>query len=303
MYRTKLDQNEKIDSGLGDSFGPSGPVESVVNQVESLDVSNTNETDHEIEETKQKVLKVLRTAFTPDEDHDTYLHLYIAQGEKDKTMQLIEICPQTNLLDIQNNIGQTALHIATYVNFDQVVSKLMHHGAGIEYVDKDGRNVLHLCAERGHVATLEAIVRTACQTQQVDKVQTLLNERDFAGLTPFFLAVSNKHEELCKRLVDLKVDVNLTDSKTGNSPLHEAIIEPDCSDNFIKFLIQKCNVNVNAQNYAGVTALHCAAGRGNAKLFSTLIQCGADAETKDLYGYTAQAYGSVEIQQICQSPC
>lgn len=309
MYHTKIEGNQQIDSGLGDSFGPDGVDESTVTQVQNslnqLDVSenqNTtaqNETDEKIQiRERERVIKLLRQAYTPDEDNDTYLHLFIARGLEDKAIQLIEMCPQKELLDIQNNLGQTAMHVATYVNFHQVVTELVRHGAGIEYVDKDGKNVFHLCAERGHVETLEVIVRTACQMKQIEKVKTLLNERDFSGLTPFYLAVSNKHEQLCKRLVDLKVDVNLSDSKNGNSPLHEAIIDSDCSNTFVQFLTQKCNVDINSQNYAGVSPLHCAAGRGDASLFATLLFCGADVNMKDIEGNTPPMYGSDEIQQI-----
>lgn len=110
-----------------------------------------------------------------------YLHLFIARGLEEKAMQLIEVCPQKELLDIQNNLGQTALHVATYVNFYKVAAQLVLNGADLEYVDKDGRNVFHLCAERGHLESLEAITRVACQTNQIGKLKLLMNERDFHG--------------------------------------------------------------------------------------------------------------------------
>lgn len=110
-----------------------------------------------------------------------YLHLFIARGLKEKAMQLIEVCPFKELIDIQNNLGQTALHVATYVNFHEVAEQLVMKGADLEYVDKDGRNVFHLCAERGHLESLEAIARATCQTKQIHKLKLLLNERDFHG--------------------------------------------------------------------------------------------------------------------------
>lgn len=110
-----------------------------------------------------------------------YLHLFIARGLEEKAMQLVEVCPTKEILDIQNNMGQTALHVATYVNFYKVSAQLIQKGADIEYVDKDGRNVFHLCAERGHLESLEAIARLACQTKQISKLKRLLNERDFHG--------------------------------------------------------------------------------------------------------------------------
>lgn len=100
---------------------------------------------------------------------------------EEKAIQLVDFCPQREILDIQNNLGQTALHVATYVNFFKVAVELVLHGADLELVDKNGRNVFHLCAQRGHVESLEAIVRAACQSKQIKKVHQLLNERDFYG--------------------------------------------------------------------------------------------------------------------------
>lgn len=297
MYHTKLETGQQLDSGLGDSFGPDvSETQEVEQSLHQLDVSDPAK--QEPSEEKAQILQLLRQAFTPDEDNDTYLHLFIAQNAAENAMNLIKMCPKKELLDIQNNLGQTAMHVAAYVNFMPVVTSLILHGASIEYVDKDGKNVFHLCAERGHVETLDAIVRTACQMNQIEKVKGLLDERDFTGLTPFYLAVSNKHQKLCKRLVDLKVDVNLSDSKNGNSPLHEAVIDSDYSDAFVQFLIKECNVDINAQNYAGVTALHCAAGRGDASLFATLLFCGADVNIRDIEGNTPPIYGNSRIQEL-----
>ena len=59
---------------------------------------------------------------------------------------------------------------------------LIHFGASIELTDKDGKNVFHLCAERGHIESFEAIVRMAYQTGQMQTVFQLLNSRDFEGM-------------------------------------------------------------------------------------------------------------------------
>lgn len=111
----------------------------------------------------------------------SYLHLFIARDLQDNAIQLIELCPQKHLLNIQNDLGQTPLHLAAYVNSHKIVTKLIQHGVALDYVDKDGKNVFHLCAERGHLETLEAVIRMACQTQQIEKMKGLLNDRDFEG--------------------------------------------------------------------------------------------------------------------------
>ena len=57
-------------------------------------------------------------------------------------------------------------------------------------------------------------------------------------------------------------------------------------------------MNVNAQNYAGATPLHCAAGRNDASIFSTLLLLGADATLTDIRDNTPVMYGNMEIQKL-----
>lgn len=99
-----------------------------------------------------------------------------------QAIQLIRLCPETSWLNIQNDIGQAPLHIASYVNSIEIVMALIDFGASIELTDKDGKNVFHLCAERGHVELFEAIVRMAYQKNQMQTVFQLLNSRDFEGI-------------------------------------------------------------------------------------------------------------------------
>lgn len=297
MYHTKFEQNSQLDSGLGGSFGPDEETQTV-EKLDQLEVSPPRTEEKQQDELQQRKIKLLGQAFTPDDDNDTYLHLFIARGYSDKAVQLVKLCPKRECLDIQNNHGQTAMHVAAYVNLHEVLSQLIYSQADIGYVDKDGKNVFHLCAERGHVESLEAIVQSACQMKQVEKVRKLLNNRDFTGLTPFFLAVSNKHVNMCKKLVELKVDVNLSDSRNGNTPLHEAVIDPGYSSLFVQFLLNDCHVNINASNYAGTTVLHCAAGREDISLFARLLISGADVNSVDFKGNTPADYGNQQIKQL-----
>ena len=111
-----------------------------------------------------------------------YLHVFIAKNSVQEAQQLIQLCPEKNWLNIQNDLGQTPLHIASYVNSAKIVMFLIQYGANLELTDKDGKNIFHLCAERGHIESFEAIVRMSFQTGQIQTVFQLLNSRDFEGL-------------------------------------------------------------------------------------------------------------------------
>ena len=96
----------------------------------------------------------------------------------------------------------------------------------------------------------------------------------------------------------MNVDVNLYDMKNGNAPLHEAVLDPECNSSFVKFLINTCKVNVNSQNYAGVTPLHCAAGRTNESLFAILLMYGGNPSITDIRGNTPVVYGNEKILSL-----
>ena len=91
------------------------------------------------------------------------------------------MCPSNDLLNIQNNLGQTPLHVASYVNLDKVAMCLVHHNANLEIQDRDGKNVFHICAERGHIETLETVIKMAFQTNKTSTAWNLLHSTDFEG--------------------------------------------------------------------------------------------------------------------------
>uniref|UniRef100_A0A069DUV5 NF-kappa-B inhibitor protein n=1 Tax=Clytia hemisphaerica TaxID=252671 RepID=A0A069DUV5_9CNID len=284
--------NQPIDSGIGDSFGPDfvpDDERTLTEELENLNIQPSNQIN-----TKT----LLDQAFTPDEENDTYLHVYIAKNSPDEAMQLIEMCPDKNLLNIQNYLGQTPLHVASYVNLDKVAMSLVHHDANLEIQDRDGKNVFHICAERGHIETLENVIKMACQTNKTNSAWNLLHSTDFEGQAPFFLAALNKKKQMCVTLAKLNIDVNQIDIKNGNTPIHEAILEQNIDYDFLEFLVKTCNLNINAQNYAGITALHLAAGRNDSNTYSKLLELGANDSFVDIRDFTPEMCGPSDSIQL-----
>lgn len=94
----------------------------------------------------------------------------------------------------------------------------------------------------------------------------------------------------------MKVDVNLYDSKSGNSPLHETVVDSNVDLDFIEFLVKDCKLDINAQNYAGASPLHCASARCDVESYSKLIELGADKNITDIRGTIPILYGSTAFQ-------
>jgi len=300
----KYQHQEGADSGYGDSgFGGSfcstssdvteiktGPTEETIPEhvqdtgvlLEQLSIQENLTDIQQQQERENQIISYIRKAFTPDSDCDTYLTILLAKNEVLQATQLIEICPRPEYLDIQNNLGQAAIHVAAYLNLAGILHNLILRGAKLDLVDAGGKNVFHICSDRGHLETLNAIVDAGNKTNQVNIMRALLNERDYCGYTPFFQAVSQKHQHICQALVRLGADVNATDIKNGNSPLHESVMPEEADQVFVGFLLKECKLNVNHQNMAGITPLHIAASKNDKAICSVLLLYRADVNLQDI---------------------
>ena len=191
-----------------------------------------------------------------DQDGDTTLMLLIIKHNVNCARQIIQSCPKPYLLDVQNNYGQTVLHIAVFLKGKELATALISKGARIDLVDCMGRNIFHVCAEYGYLDIFKAIIEAAIRTAKFKHMADLLDAVDYDGYTPFYLAAKNENKEFCKYLHFLGVNVNAANPKNGNTVLHDVVLSNVCYNqlDFIKFLINECHVDITRTNYFEMTA-------------------------------------------------
>lgn len=192
-----------------------------------------------------------------DQDGDTPLMLItIQQKHTSFAMSIIEQCLNPCLLDVQNDHGQTVLHMAVLLKEKRLAIALITKGARIDLVDCMGRNIFHVCAEYGYLDIFKAIIETTIRSQNFKALGQLLDSVDYDGYTPFYLAAKNENKEFCRYLSSLGVDVNAANPKNGNTVLHDVALSNICFNqlDFIKFLINECHVDVTRTNYFEMTA-------------------------------------------------
>ncbi|KAG9348824.1 hypothetical protein JZ751_029141 [Albula glossodonta] len=89
------------------------------------------------------------------------------------------------LLDLKEHNGQTALQVSMAANQHLIVQDLLGLGAQINTTDCWGRSPLHVCAEKGHAQTLQAVHKTLQNTMQQLHVEAV----NYEGFTALHIAV------------------------------------------------------------------------------------------------------------------
>ncbi|XP_056189323.1 B-cell lymphoma 3 protein [Falco biarmicus] len=215
-----------------------------------------------------------------DEDGDTALHIAVAQGAVGAARRLVGLFLQGGChLDVFNRLRQTPLHVAVITRQAALVRLLVAHGACPGARDRLGRTAPHLACERRAPRCLRELLRGGPDLQA----------RDYEGLTPLHVAVSSGARENVLLLLEHGADIDAVDIKSGRSPLLHAV--ESNSLEMAELLIQR-GASVNAQSYAGCTALHAAAGRGLLGVLRLLLRSGADCGIKNYHNETPLAVAS-----------
>ncbi|XP_039181597.1 NF-kappa-B inhibitor delta isoform X1 [Crotalus tigris] len=207
-----------------------------------------------------------------DEDGDTLLHLFVAQGLRPLSYAAAEMLRDCGQLDVKEHRGKTPLLVAAAANQSKIVKDLVLLGADVNAMDQKGQTVLHLGATYGLPSVIEAVMMTGALVN--------VEARNFEGLTPLHCAVvahnaafqiqnmepSSQHHLqnllLCiQRLLQLGADYKSQELKSSKTILHLAVQAANLP--LVQFLLklpgqERQNfVNIKAH---GNTALHMAAG-------------------------------------------
>ena len=84
-------------------------------------------------------------------------------------MAFIRSATKVGDLMIVNNLGQTALHLAAYINTPNVVDMLINSNVDLDTRNRDGNTALHLACREGHIEIVHLLL--AAQPQ----LATILN--------------------------------------------------------------------------------------------------------------------------------
>ena len=265
-----------------DSVGPDGGYVSSEIHL-STEEFPTHSTKDQLSDEKLHQQEELLRLFSPDDEGDTQLHIAIIQGAN-VSFTLVNVAAEISpeILNIQNLLGQTPLHLAVLTKQNILLRHLVLKGAALDARDRNGNTALHLACRDGSLACIYALLNPlSAEEYREANVSCFanfpqdLNIKNYDGETCLHMAVSQGHADAIINLVSLaKADIDIRDGRSGRTVLHYAVEAGNI--NMVRFLLEHCQADVNAQTFDGATPLRLAVGRRHSCIETVLLQAGAD---------------------------
>uniref|UniRef100_A0A8D2Q1F2 NFKB inhibitor epsilon n=1 Tax=Zosterops lateralis melanops TaxID=1220523 RepID=A0A8D2Q1F2_ZOSLA len=215
------------------------------------------------------------------------------------------------VLEIQNDLFQTPLHLAVYLEQPSVIQALIHKGVNRGLQDRNGNTPLHLACEQQHLQCAQQLLEgpaTPDGTTQPCGHHQDLQLQNWQGLACLHISTLKGNIPMMSLLLESGANIDVREGTSGKTPLHLAV---ECHNHrAVQFLLRK-GAFVDAQMYNGCTPLHLAVGRKDAAIAAILSHSGADTLLRNMENETAQdlADGNDDVSlcggkpvalQVCQ---
>ncbi|XP_026865693.1 NF-kappa-B inhibitor zeta [Electrophorus electricus] len=265
----------------------------------------------QIQQEEEKLANLTPADLTSrDDDGDTFLHIAVAQGRRALAYVLAKKMASIGMLDMKENNNQSAFQVSVAANQHLIAQDLLSLGAQVNTTDCWGRSPLHVCAEKGHTLTLQAIQRSIENSSQKVNVEAV----DYEGLTPLHIAILSHNAvvqdlnhvlsapqspqaaaqmqrrkllgECISTLLLMGACCGSKDRKSGRNALHMAAEEANVE--LLRLFLDEPNSLsvINAKAYNGNTALHVAAAlqgrQAQSHAVQLLMRKGADPSARNL---------------------
>ena len=219
-----------------------------------------------------------------DSEGKTALHWATYMGNKNLAKYLVGLGADIHLKDSK---GRTVLHFAVFSGEIDLVKYFVKLGADVKARTKNGNTVLHWAAASRFSLWKQDILRYLV----INGAKQEINLQNNYGITVLHMLASNPRDfRSLSYLVEAQgANIHLKDVD-GNTILHEA-----SSSNWnlptIKVLV-RANIDINAKNKYGATALHFASQYAHLGTVAYLADNGGNIHAKTADGATALHFAS-----------
>ncbi|XP_054608536.1 ankyrin-3-like isoform X19 [Dunckerocampus dactyliophorus] len=187
------------------------------------------------------------------------LHLASKEGHVEVVAELLQ---QGANVDAATKKGNTALHIASLAGQTEVVKELVTHGANINAQSQNGFTPLYMAAQENHLDVVQFLLDHGAS-------QSIATED---GFTPLAVALQQGHDQVVSLLLE-----NDTKGKVRLPALHIAARKDDTK---AAALLLQSDHNADVESKSGFTPLHIAAHYGNINVATLLLNRGAAVDFK-----------------------
>jgi hypothetical protein len=187
------------------------------------------------------------------------------EAPKDLQETIARLLKSPDGINTANNLGQTALHIASASGKTEMIDLLLRNGAAINKKDNEGKTALILSAQRNQLGSVIKLLDRGADP----------NAKDSAGQSAVEYARKNQKEAIVQAI---------TKAASQKPKLHAAIQAGDLSA--VSRLARE-GADLNMPDAGGVTPLILAVRNDRQGIVRTLLEQGADIELRDSSGKTA----------------
>ncbi|XP_051274540.1 ankyrin-3 isoform X12 [Dicentrarchus labrax] len=195
-------------------------------------------------------------------------------------------------INICNQNGLNALHLASKEGHVEVVAELIKHGANVDAATKKGNTALHIASLAGQTDVVKELVTHSAN----------VNAQSQNGFTPLYMAAQENHMDVVQFLLDNGSSQSIA-TEDGFTPLAVALQQGH--DQVVSLLLEN-----DTKGKVRLPALHIAARKDDTKAAALLLQNdhNADVESKMMVNRTTESgftplhiaahYGNINVATL-----
>ncbi|XP_076773118.1 ankyrin-3 isoform X20 [Arvicanthis niloticus] len=231
-------------------------------------------------EKKRKHRKRSRDRKKKSDANASYLRAARA-GHLEKALDYIKNGVDVNIC---NQNGLNALHLASKEGHVEVVSELLQREANVDAATKKGNTALHIASLAGQAEVVKVLVTNGAN----------VNAQSQNGFTPLYMAAQENHLEVVRFLLDNGASQSLA-TEDGFTPLAVALQQGH--DQVVSLLLEN-----DTKGKVRLPALHIAARKDDTKAAALLLQNDTNADVESKSGFTplhiAAHYGNINVATL-----
>ncbi|XP_014869853.1 ankyrin-3-like isoform X34 [Poecilia latipinna] len=246
---------------------------------------NRGEVDvNAIEDEKEKRRKSRRASSREQKRKSDSNASYLRAARAGNLEKVLDYLKSGVEINICNQNGLNALHLASKEGHVEVVAELLKLGATVDAATKKGNTALHIASLAGQAEVVKELVTNGAN----------VNAQSQNGFTPLYMAAQENHLEVVRFLLENNASQSIA-TEDGFTPLAVALQQGH--DQVVSLLLEN-----DTKGKVRLPALHIAARKDDTKAAALLLQNDHNADVESKSGFTplhiAAHYGNINVATL-----